>query len=378
VIDEVVEAVAWSSRERLHCVDDTCHPWTLMPTRSPTSHDVARLAAVSRTTVSYVLNNSDSGIAISDATRQRVLHAARDLGYHPNAAARSLRRQRAGVVGLVTYDTSNRIGSNAFMWLVMDGVLSELGPTGTRLIVEAANDARPDPCISLVREGHVDGLIVTGARPADSELRVLHADGTPIVLWGRLAGSDLPYVDIDNVAAARTAVEHLLDLGHTGIACITNAPPLTDTAAADRLEGFRVALESRGLRFDEGLVRSGHFDEHSGQEAMTSLLERTERPTAVFVASDEVALGALKAARIAGVAVPGDLSIVGFDDLAVATFLEPALTTIRVPAREIGSVAARALMDAVSNSTSLRETAHVLTTELIVRDSSGPPRRIPG
>jgi DNA-binding LacI/PurR family transcriptional regulator len=349
-----------------------------MPPRSPTSHDVARLAAVSRTTVSYVLNNSDSGIAISDATRQRVLDAARDLGYHPNAAARSLRRQRAGVVGLVTYDTSNRIGSNAFMWLVMDGVLSELGPTGTRLIVEAADDAGPDPCISLVREGHVDGLIVTGARPENAELRVLHADGTPIVLWGRLSGSDLPYVDIDNVAAARIAVEHLLDLGHTRIGCITNAPPLTDTAAADRLEGFRTALESRGIHFDEGLVRSGHFDERSGMAAMTSLLERSQRPTAVFVASDEVALGALKAARIAGVEVPGDLSIVGFDDLAVATFVEPPLTTIRVPAREIGRLAASALMDAVTASTSLRETAHVLTTELIVRDSSGPPRRSPG
>ena len=348
-----------------------------MPPRSPTSHDVARLAAVSRTTVSYVLNNSDSGIAISEATRQRVLDAARDLGYHPNAAARSLRRQRAGVVGLVTYDTSNRIGSNAFMWLVMDGVLSELGPSGTRLIVEAANDDRPDPCVSLVREGHVDGLIVTGARPANTELRVLHADGTPIVLWGRLSESDLPYVDIDNVAAARTAVEHLLDLGHTRIGCITNAPPLTDTAAADRLEGFRSALESRGLGVDESMVRSGHFDERSGLEAMTSLLERTERPTAVFVASDEVALGALKAARIAGLSVPSDLSIVGFDDLAVATFVEPPLTTIRVPAREIGNVAARALLDAVSASTSLRKTAHVLTTKLIVRDSSGPPPMTP-
>jgi DNA-binding LacI/PurR family transcriptional regulator len=348
-----------------------------MPPRSPTSHDVARLAAVSRTTVSYVLNNSDSGIAISDATRQRVLDAARDLGYHPNAAARSLRRQRAGVVGLVTYDTSNRIGSNAFMWLVMDGVLSELAPRGMRLIVEAANDDRPDPCVSLVREGHVDGLIVTGARPANTELRVLHADGTPIVLWGRLSESDLPYVDIDNVAAARTAVEHLLDLGHTRIGCITNAPPMTDTAAADRLEGFREALEARGLRFDESLVRSGHFDERSGLAAMTSLLERPERPTAVFVASDEVALGALKAAKTAGIRVPDDLAIVGFDDLSVATFVEPALTTVRVPAREIGSVAARVLMDSVADPTSPRE-PQVLTTELIVRDSSGPPKSMPG
>jgi DNA-binding LacI/PurR family transcriptional regulator len=349
-----------------------------MPPRSPTSHDVARLAAVSRTTVSYVLNNSDSGIAISETTRQRVLDAARDLGYHPNAAARSLRRQRAGVVGLVTYDTSNRMGSNAFMWLVMDGVLSELGQADLKLIVEAADDGRPDPCVSLVREGHVDGLIVTGARPANTELRVLHADGIPIVLWGQLPGSDLPYVDIDNVAAARTAVEHLLDLGHTRIGCITNAPPLTDTAAADRLEGFRSALRSRGIRYDESLVRHGHFDERSGLAAMGSLLESTERPTAVFVASDEVALGALKAAKKAGVAVPDDLAIVGFDDLPIAPFLEPALTTVRVPAREIGSVAARVLMDALSNSTPLGEPAQVLRTELVIRDSSGPPRSKPG
>jgi len=345
--------------------------------RSPTSHDVARLAAVSRTTVSYVLNNSDSGIAISEATRQRVLDAARDLGYHPNAAARSLRRQIAGVVGLVTYDTSNRMGTNAFMWLVMDGVMSELGQAGIKLIVEAADASRPDPCVSLVREGHVDGLIVTGAGRADTELRVLHAEGTPIVLWGRLSGSDLPFVDIDNVAAARTAVEHLLDLGHSRIGCITNAPPMTDTAAADRLLGYRSALESRGIRFDETLVRHGTFDERSGMEAMTSLLHGNERPTAVFVASDEVALGALKAAKLASVAVPDELAMVGFDDLPIAPFLEPALTTVRVPAREIGVVAARTLIDAVSHSTGRRRPSAVLETELVIRDSSGPPRAAP-
>lgn len=345
-----------------------------MPPRGPTSHDVARRAAVSRTTVSYVLNNSDSGIAISKATRQRVLDAARDLGYHPNAAARSLRRQKAGVVGLVTYDTSDRLGANAFMWLVMDGVMSELGRAGIKLIVEAADASRPDPCITLVREGHVDGLIVTGARSADTTLRVLHADGTPIVLWGRSPGSGLPFVDVDNVAAARTAVEHLLDLGHTRVGCITNAPPLTDTAAADRLLGYRAALESRGIRFDETLVRHGDFDERSGLEAMTSLLERKERPTSVFIASDEVALGALKAAKMAGVPMPDELAIVGFDDLPIAPYVEPALTTVRLPAREIGAVAARALIDAVSHPSGRRKPSTVLTTELVIRDSSGSPR----
>lgn len=326
--------------------------------------------------MSYVLNKSDSGI--SEATRQRVLDAARDLGYHPNAAARSLRRQKAGVVGLVTYDTSNRMGTNAFMWLVMDGVMSELGQAGTKLIVEAADASRSDPCVSLVREGHVDGLIVTGGRQADTELRALHADGIPIVLWGRLSGSDLPFVDIDNVTAARIAVEHLLDLGHTRIGCITNAPPQTDMAAADRLDGYRSALESRRIRLDETLVRHGNFDERSGMEAMGSLLDRKERPTAVFVASDEVALGALKAAKLAAVSVPHDVAIVGFDDLPIAPFIDPALTTVRVPAREIGAVAARALMEAISHATPRSKPSKVLTTELIIRDSSGPPRSASG
>lgn len=348
-----------------------------MPSRSPTSRDVARLAAVSRTTVSYVLNNSDSGIAISEATRQRVLDAARDLGYHPNAAARSLRRQKAGVVGLVTYDTSNRMRANAFMWLVMDGVMSELGGAGMKLIVETAGASGPDPCVSLVRGGHVDGLVVTGARPTDTELRVLHAEGTPIVLWGRLSGSDLPFVDIDNAAAAQLAIDHLLDLGHDRIGCITNAPPLTDTAAADRLRGYRTALEARGIRIDESLIRHASFDERSGLQAMRSLLDHKDRPSAVFVASDEVALGALKAARQGGVDVPDELSIVGFDDLPIAQYVEPALTTVRVPAREIGVVAARALIDAVShpNGSGRRKPSTILATELVIRGSAGRPRR---
>ena len=139
-----------------------------------------------RTTVSYVLNNGNSGIVISPATRQRVLDAARALGYHPNAAARSLRRQKAGVVGLVTYDTAERLGS--FLPLVMDGILSVLGPTGIKLVVEAATAGQPDPCVGLIRGGHVDGLIVTGAQPGNDQLRMLHHDGVPIVLWGRVSG----------------------------------------------------------------------------------------------------------------------------------------------------------------------------------------------
>jgi DNA-binding LacI/PurR family transcriptional regulator len=153
---------------------------------------------------------------------------------------------------------------------------------------------------------------------------------------------------------------------------------LTDTAAADRLVGYRSALEGRGIHFDEVLVRHAAFDERSGLDTMSSLLGLDPRPSAVFVASDEVALGALKAAKIAGAAVPDDVAIVGFDDLPFAPYVEPALTTIRVPAREIGVVAARSLVDAISHPNGRRRSSTVLDTELVVRDSSGSPRRMPG
>ncbi|HEX2753941.1 MAG TPA: LacI family DNA-binding transcriptional regulator [Candidatus Limnocylindrales bacterium] len=353
-----------------------------MPPRSPTSRDVARLAAVSRTTVSYVLNNNNSTIAISPATRQRVLDAARQLGYHPNAAARSLRRQMAGVVGLVTYDPAERVGGNAFLPLVMDGILSVLGPTGIKLIVDAATPGQPDPCVTLVRGGHVDGLIVTGAQSNNEELRLLYDDGVPIVMWGKVSGNALPFVDIDNVAAARTATEHLISLGHTRIACITNASPAIDMAAADRLAGYRSALESHRITADPRLIRHANFSESSGFDAMRELLTLEERPTAAFVASDEVAIGAVKAAKVHGVNVPALLAVVGFDDLPYAPFVDPSLTTIRVPARDIGSEAARRVIAALGNGRRPppveerdglpRDASAVLETELVIRESSGP------
>ena len=340
-----------------------------MTKRKPTSHDVARLAGVSRTTVSYVLNGRDSGM-ISDTTRQRVLDAARQLDYRPNAVARSLRQQRTGIVGLVVHEPADRSTTNIFSPMVIRGISSVLSPAHYRLLVEHVEEPQTEVLSDLVREGHVDGVIFNGARSSDQEMLERYAEQLPIVLWGRLSGVDLPHVDVDNVAGARVAVQWLLRLGHRRIACILNAPVgETGEEAADRLAGYRMALESHGVGYDPSLVRSAQFDAPSGFRAMQSLLTLAQRPAAVFAAGDEVALGALDAARAEGVSVPEQLAVVGFDDIPSALLGATPLTTVHVPAREIGSVAASMCIEMIE--TGNHPASRIIEPRLVVRESCG-------
>jgi LacI family transcriptional regulator len=219
----------------------------------------------------------------------------------------------------------------------------------------------------LLLSQRVDGLIVSGPRVDDEELVALVADGFPIILQGSLPDVAAPSVDIDNRAAARTAVEHLIGLGHRRIGCITNAP-LAYTAAADRVAGYRDAIEAAEIGFDATLVVEGAFDAASGRAAMASLLAVTDRVTAVFVASDIVAFGALRALREAGRSVPTDVSVVGFDDIPLARHFDPPLTTIRLPANALGAAAGRALVDRLAGRPTSERT--LLPTDQNVRDST--------
>ncbi len=335
-------------------------------TRKASITDVARLAGVSRTTVSYVLNNVQN-IHISEKTRQRVLDAALELDYHPNAIARSLARKQTLTLGLVLCVSSDRLIADAFLPSVIYGISSVATPAGYRLLIEVVEDVdQPDAYVRLIREAHIDGVILAGTRLGDRSILELHPDNFPMVLWDRLPGSDLPFVDVDNVSAARVAVEHLIALGHRRVACITNAP-LDHPASAARLQGYQEALDAHSLPYDDALVRYGEFHERSGFEAMNALLP--ERPTAVFVASDVVALGALRAIRTAGLRVPHDVAVVGFDDIQFAQYLLPPLTTVRVPAHQIGAEAARILLDILQ--TGSRPASVLLDTELIIRESCG-------
>jgi DNA-binding LacI/PurR family transcriptional regulator len=240
---------------------------------------------------------------------------------------------------------------------------------GYRILIESVEDVtRPDAYIGLVRQVHIDGIILSGPRSNDSQLPHLRQEGFPVVLMGQLPEAGLPFVDVDNVHAAQIAVEHLISLGHQCIACITNAP-LEYTAAADRLQGYRIALETARLLFDQNLVHYGDFTERSGFAAMQSLLALPQRPTAAFVGSDVVALGVLRAARQAGLNIPRDLALVGFDDVPLAQYIDPPLTTVRLPAQRLGAQAAKMLIRMLEEGA--KGSSLLLDTELVIRQSCG-------
>jgi LacI family transcriptional regulator len=325
-------------------------------------------AGVSRTTVSFVLNGrADTGIP--EETRLRVLDAARELGYHPHGAARALAGGSSHTIGLVLRQSPEQVAVDALLAETLWGIGSEAHQGGYRVLVEPLSPDR-GRYSDLVVSQRVDGLIVSGPRTDDDELESLVRDGFPIILQGSLPSLDASSVDVDNRAGARTAVEHLLALGHRRIGCVTNAP-LAYTAAADRLAGYRDALDAAGVDVDATLVVEGAFDAASGWSATASLLAAAPEVTALFVASDIVAFGALRALREAGRRVPADVSVVGFDDIPLARHFDPPLTTIRLPARELGAAAGRALVERLAGRAGTERT--LLPTELIVRESTAAP-----
>jgi LacI family transcriptional regulator len=286
----------------------------------------------------------------------------------PHGAARALAGGTSHTIGLVLRQSPEQVSVDALLAETLWGIGSEAHLGGYRVLVEplAPDSGR---YLELVRSQRVDGLIVSGPRTDDAELARLVADGFPVILQGSLPGIDAPSVDVDNRAGARAAVGHLVGLGHRRIGCITNAP-LAYTAATERLAGYRDALEMGGVAYDERLVVEGAFDADSGWTATSRLLERDASLTAIFVASDIVALGALRALREAGRRVPADVSVVGFDDIPLARHFEPPLTTVHLPARALGAAAGRALIDRLAGRDGHERT--LLATELVVRESTAP------
>ncbi len=338
--------------------------------RRPTSADVALEAGVSRTTVSFVLNGR-TDIKIPDDTRRRVLAAAERLDYHPHGPASQLARGRSQVIALVMRQTPEQLAGDAVLAETLRGLASAARSGASRVLVETLDPEDPGASyVSLLRSQHVDGVIVSGPRTDDPSLRALLRDGLPVVIQGHMPGADVPSVDVDNVAGAHRAVSHLLALGHRRIACITNAPPAY-TAAQERLEGYRRAMAEAGVPVSDQMVAYGAFDAPSGHAAMAGLIARGLPFDAAFVASDVVALGAIGALREAGRQVPSDVSIVGFDDIPLAGYFYPPLTTVRLPAYELGRAAGEALLERIAGPAS--SARKLLPTELIVRASTAPP-----
>lgn len=343
-----------------------------MHVNRPKSKDVAALAGVSTTTVSFVLNER-AGASISQETRKRVLAAAAELDYQPHASARGLAGGRSHTIGFVVRQSPEQVAEDALLAETLRGLSLAARAARYRVLVEPLG-ARDGTYGDLIRSRGTDGLVVSGPRIDDKELGALAAAGAPVIIQGSLPGVSIPSVDVDNVAAAHVATRHLLDLGHRVIGCVTNAP-YDYSAARERRDGYVQALESAGVAVDEGLIVQANFDAASGRHAMADLLARRAL-TAVFVASDVVAFGAMAAIREAGLRVPDDISVVGFDDIPLAAYFDPPLTTIRLPAHDLGRAAGIALLDHINGRTV--ETRTVLPTTLVIRSSTGNPRRPAG
>ncbi len=334
-----------------------------------TANDVAELAGVSRTTVSFVLNNVP-GMRISEETRRKVLEAAQQLDYHPNISAQRLVTGQTRIIAYVERQTPEQAFSDAFLPQVLRGVHDAATASNYEvLFVPVPVENGAERCEYLLRGGHVDGIILSGPRSDDLQLRDLIERGAPLVLQGHWPGVATASVDIDNSEAAGTAVQHLIEMNHRHLGMIVHAP-LAYTAAAARLEGYRDIVESNGLIVDESCIMEADFTPESGERAMEALSQRNPLPTAIFASSDTVAIGAMRAAKRMGYRIPEDMSFVGFDDIPMAVYQDPPLTTVRLPAYGLGWAAADLLIRLIAKE-EVRERNVLLESELIIRASCG-------
>jgi LacI family transcriptional regulator len=338
--------------------------------------EVAERSGVSVSTVSRVFNGYDD---VSQATRDRVLASAKDLDYAPSAAARTLVTQRSQVVGVVLYTGDEHPDiHHPFFQGVLVGLKRGIGALGYDLLLFATEQpgsgrGREHSYLRRARQHGVDGIVLMGVDRGDPEVERLVQSPIPVIgVDLDIAGSRSSYVTSDNVGGARLAVRHLHELGHTRIATI--AGPQGTRPGADRLLGYRAEIRALGLEADPAYEFEGDFYSESGGAGMRSLLELNERPTAVFVASDLMAVGAIRAAQGAGLRIPEDLAVVGFDDIQLAELVDPPLTTIRQDSVGIGVAAGRALVEQIENP-DVTPPVLTLPVELVVRASSGAARR---
>jgi len=341
-----------------------------VPSSRVTMNEIAQAAGVSRSTVSFVLNNVP-GMRISAETQQRILEVARELNYVPDSAATRLAGGKIGTIALVMRRSQHQVTADRFLAQLLLGISSAVKEQGFHILIEPLDPSDPEATYgNLVRSRRADGLIIWGPRTEDPEIGQLHDEGFPFVVIGRLTEDHIPTISIDNVTAARRAVEHLRDLGHTRIACITEAAP-DYRSSADRLEGYRIALEEGGISFDPALVRHADFTDEGGATAMNELLALEQRPTAVFAGSDVVALGALGAIRATQtLRVPQDIALVGFGDIPLVEYIVPPLTTMRVPAYALGFVAGEMLVRLITEEDAIVGSV-VMQAELVIRSSCG-------
>lgn len=343
-----------------------------LPPEKLTIYDVAKEAGVSIASVSRVLHGKDG---VSDATRERIRVAMRELRYVPSGAARGLASKRLGVIGLIFPDLDDPSADSGHETLlysdeVIRGAERAARAEGRAILIAATHSTSARE-LALSVAGRVDALVVLARSVREADVRVV-ADRVPTVMLAggrRLKGTD--YVGVDNVGGARAATQHLLEHGFEDIAFM--AGPTNSPDGRARFTGFREALTAAGFQAPDRPEAHGDFTERGGAAAMNELLQRRRRPPrAVVVGNDQMAVGALSLLAEAGLSVPGDVALTGFDDIQLARHVAPPLTTVRQPMRNLGEECVRLLLRRLDDPDAKPQTVE-LPTQLVVRQSCGCP-----
>lgn len=341
----------------------------------PTIRDVARHAKVSVGTVSNVLNDSS---LVKEETRDRVLSAIAELGFHPTAAARSLSTQRTNTIGMIRTELrpqGKRIESDPMTLDLIDGIASAATEKsiGLTFWTIPIGQREMDLYRRVVSSRQVDGLILFALRENDPRITYLKKHGFPFVIFGRLPPQEGDnWIDVDGEAGIATVVNHLAELGHTRIGYLS--PPHEQFLTTLRWNGYVEAMKRANLPLDMSLVYEGDFSEKSGQLGAHTFLDLSNPPTAIICSNDRMAFGAMRAVQARGLVVGQDVSVVGFDDIPLARYSHPPLTTMRQPFHEIGAALFNLLVSRIQPDPTTLPGGMLFTPELQVRQSTGAPR----
>jgi DNA-binding LacI/PurR family transcriptional regulator len=327
--------------------------------------DVAKLAEVSTATVSRVINSPE---AVRDQTRKKVIRAMKICNYKYNALARGFATKQSNTIGLIIPNINNPVFADS-----TQGVQDCADKRKVQVILGNSyyQYDQEEKLVNTLREKQVDGLIITTTKLKGAVLKTLLDEDFPFVLlFSTIKGGPMSAVGVDNYRGGYRATEHLVTLGHRRIGMVAGSFSITDRSY-HRWHGYRMCLRDHGISYDKELLVQTDYSLESGRDAVKKLLALKDQPSAVFCSNDYIALGAMKGARELGLNLPSDLSIVGFDDMQTASYLVPALTTIRQPAYEIGEIATELLFQRMETPT--KPVQRMLESSLIIRESTTAP-----
>ncbi len=329
-----------------------------------TMEEIAKLAGVSLATVSRCIHSPH---IVKNETREKVNHVISKANYIYNATAGDLSRKRSSILGVIIPTAKSLVFSTSLL------AIQEMAQQNNYSLVTASSKYDSETESNLIQqflERQLAGIILTGFVFGQKDLvKKLSRRGMPcVVIWDKLDDSELSYVGFDNFKATYEATQYLIGLRHRRIGLIVG-PYTKVERVRKRLEGYKAALKENGLTFDPEIVIEKEPTLLDGKEAMSRLMSLRDRPTAVLAASDTLAVGALAAARDLTLNIPGDVSLVGFDDIDIAAYCNPPLTTIHVPAYEIGRIAVKIILDMIDDYEKYQVQQYCLDTNLIIRNS---------